>query len=133
MLEDAMQRTVGKLGRPFGQLHYEVTGSGPPLLFAHGLGGNHLSWWQQIPAFSKRFRCITFDHRAFGRTVDGDGEGKLGRRGVMDAGRVAERDRRMPVGGAVLTRFEYRQARVTVAPTTASGPPDPANLPHDAP
>jgi 3-oxoadipate enol-lactonase len=30
-----MQRTVGKLKRPFGNLHYEVTGSGPALLFAH--------------------------------------------------------------------------------------------------
>ena len=27
-----MQRTTGKLKRPFGQLYYEVTGSGPALL-----------------------------------------------------------------------------------------------------
>jgi 3-oxoadipate enol-lactonase len=25
-----------------------VSGSGPALLFAHDLGGNHLSWWQQV-------------------------------------------------------------------------------------
>jgi 3-oxoadipate enol-lactonase len=66
------------------QLYYESHGSGPAVVFAHGAGGNHLSWWQQIPAFSKRFRCITFDHRAFGRTLDGDGVGMLGRRGFHD-------------------------------------------------
>ena len=49
-------------------LYYESHGEGPAVVFAHGAGGNHLSWWQQIPFFAKRFRCITFDHRAFGRS-----------------------------------------------------------------
>jgi 3-oxoadipate enol-lactonase len=62
------------------QFYYESHGSGSVVVFAHGAGGNHLSWWQQIPVFSKRFRCITFDHRAFGLSRDGDGEAKLGRR-----------------------------------------------------
>jgi 3-oxoadipate enol-lactonase len=65
-------------------LYYESHGSGPAVVFAHGAGGNHLSWWQQVPEFSKHFRCITFDHRAFGRSVDGDGEGRRGRRGFHD-------------------------------------------------
>ena len=38
------------------QLHYEVhgpaIGSAPAIIFAHGAGGNGLSWWQQVPAFS---------------------------------------------------------------------------------
>jgi 3-oxoadipate enol-lactonase len=51
-------------------LYYESHGSGPAILFAHGVGGNHLSWWQQVPVFSKRFRCVIFDHRAFGRSID---------------------------------------------------------------
>jgi len=54
-------------------IYYEVTGDGPPLLFAHGAGGNTLIWWQQVPHFAKRYRVITFDHRAFGRsTAEGD-------------------------------------------------------------
>ncbi len=61
-------------------LYYESHGSGPAVVFAHGAGGNHLSWWQQIPAFAKRFRCVTFDHRAFGLSRDGDGEAQHGRR-----------------------------------------------------
>jgi pimeloyl-ACP methyl ester carboxylesterase len=60
-----MQRTVGKLERPFGKLHYEVTGSGPALLFAHGLGGNQMSWWQQVAHFAPSYTCVAFAHRGF--------------------------------------------------------------------
>ncbi len=48
------------------ELYYEVHGEGPPVVFAHGAGGTHLSWWQQIPVLSEHFRCVTFDHRGFG-------------------------------------------------------------------
>jgi 3-oxoadipate enol-lactonase len=65
-------------------LYYESHGEGPAIVLAHGAGGNHLSWWQQVPFFSKRFRCITFDHRAFGRSRDGDGDAQLGRRAFHD-------------------------------------------------
>jgi 3-oxoadipate enol-lactonase len=50
------------------QLYYESHGSGPAIVFAHGRGGNHLSWWQQVPFFSGRYRCITIDHREFGQS-----------------------------------------------------------------
>ncbi len=66
------------------ELYYESHGEGPAVVFAHGAGGNSLSWWQQVPFFARRFRCITFDHRAFGRSRDGDGEAQLGRRGFHD-------------------------------------------------
>lgn len=58
-------RASGKLPVRGSRLHYEVTGSGPGLVFAHGLGGNHLSWWQQVPAFADRFTCVAFSHRGF--------------------------------------------------------------------
>src|SRR5262245_31083454 len=58
-------RRAGKLQRPDCTIHYEVTGSGPALLFAHGLGGNHMSWWQQAAHFSPRYTCVTFAHRGF--------------------------------------------------------------------
>ena len=51
-------------------MFYEVHGEGIPVVFAHGSGGNHISWWQQIPYFSKFYKCIIFDHRTFGRTPD---------------------------------------------------------------
>lgn len=52
------------------RLYYEARGQGPALVFAHGAGGNHLSWWQQIPFFARQYRCVVFDHRAFGRSLD---------------------------------------------------------------
>jgi 3-oxoadipate enol-lactonase len=55
----------GILQRPGSRLYYEVTGAGPAIVFAHGLGGNHLSWWQQVPHFAGRHTCVTFAHRGF--------------------------------------------------------------------
>jgi 3-oxoadipate enol-lactonase len=47
-------------------LYYEVHGDGPWLVFVHGAGGNHLSWWQQVPAFRGSRRCLVYDQRGFG-------------------------------------------------------------------
>ncbi|MBU2547403.1 MAG: alpha/beta hydrolase [Proteobacteria bacterium] len=47
-------------------IYYERTGSGPAIVFAHGAGGNGAVWWQQVPYFSERHTCLTFDHRSFG-------------------------------------------------------------------
>ena len=51
-------------------IHYQTYGEGDAVVFAHGAGGNLLSWWQQIPYFSQRYQCITFDHRGFGHSAD---------------------------------------------------------------
>ena len=64
-MQRPIQRMVGKLERPFGKLHYEVTGSGPALIFAHGLGGNQMSWWQQVAYFAPHYTCVAFAHRGF--------------------------------------------------------------------
>lgn len=53
------------LSRPGAEIYYEETGEGPPLVFVHGLWGNHLSWWQQVPHFTVRNHCVTFAHRGF--------------------------------------------------------------------
>jgi 3-oxoadipate enol-lactonase len=58
-------RRIGMLDRQDCRIHYEVTGTGPAIVFAHGLGGNHLSWWQQVAHFSPRHTCVTFSHRGF--------------------------------------------------------------------
>jgi pimeloyl-ACP methyl ester carboxylesterase len=55
----------GFLERPGCHIYYEVTGSGPAIIFAHGLGSNHLTWWQQVPHFSGRYTCVTFAHRGY--------------------------------------------------------------------
>src|SRR5437867_2463141 len=64
------------------RLYYEDSGgSGPAVLFLHGAGGNHLSWWQQIPVFAEEYRCVTMDQRGFGQSPDaahGPGPAALG-------------------------------------------------------
>src|SRR5262245_9505618 len=52
------------------KLFYEVHGDGPAVVFAHGSGGTHMSWWQQVPVLSKQYRCVTIDHRGFGYSKD---------------------------------------------------------------
>jgi pimeloyl-ACP methyl ester carboxylesterase len=52
------------------RIYYEVTGSGPPLIFVHGIGSNHLTWWQQVDHFSSHFTCVTFCHRGYPPSSD---------------------------------------------------------------
>lgn len=63
------------------ELYYEAHGEGFPIVFAHGVGGNHASWFHQISDFSSSYRVIVFDHRGFGRSSDVE---KSGREGFVD-------------------------------------------------
>jgi len=47
-------------------LNVEERGSGPPFIFIPGLVGLLDAWEFQIAEFSKRYRCISFDHRGAG-------------------------------------------------------------------
>jgi 3-oxoadipate enol-lactonase len=53
--------------------HEDTGGDGPAVLFLHGAGGNHLSWWQQVPVFAEEYRCVTVDQRGFGHSQDARG------------------------------------------------------------
>jgi 3-oxoadipate enol-lactonase len=50
--------------------HEDAASGGPAVLFLHGAGGNHLSWWQQIPVFAESYRCVSVDQRGFGQSRD---------------------------------------------------------------
>ncbi len=50
------------------RIHYEMHGSGPPLVFLHDAGGNTLVWWQQIAHFAPNYTVLAMDHRGFGRS-----------------------------------------------------------------
>lgn len=52
-------------------LNYVDTGSGPALVFVHGLGGTYLDWEAQIAYFSAHFRVIVPDLRGCGRSGTG--------------------------------------------------------------
>jgi pimeloyl-ACP methyl ester carboxylesterase len=60
--------------RDHARLYYETHGDGPPLVLAHGAGGNTLVWWQQVPYFAHRCRVVSFDHRGFGRSTCAAGD-----------------------------------------------------------
>lgn len=57
-------------------LHYEREGAGPPVVLLHGVGGNHASWFQQVPHLASRYDMIALDQRGFGRSEDRDGAGR---------------------------------------------------------
>jgi (E)-2-((N-methylformamido)methylene)succinate hydrolase len=54
-------------------MNYEITGRGDDLVLIHGLGNNLKLWFNQVPAFSKEYRVLTYDVRGHGRS-DQQGE-----------------------------------------------------------
>ena len=62
-------------------LYYESHGDGPAVVFAHGVGGNHASWYQQVPFFSRSYQAITVDQRGFGSDDEQVGLDAFRRRG----------------------------------------------------
>ena len=48
------------------RIYYEVHGEGPAVVFVPGGGGNHASWWQQIPRFHGRYKLILVDWPGYG-------------------------------------------------------------------
>lgn len=49
-------------------LHYERSGSGPPLLFVHGMCGDAEVWADQARRLSERFTCVRYDRRGHSRS-----------------------------------------------------------------
>jgi len=50
------------------EFYYEITGSGPDVIFVHGEDHGLELFEHQIAHFSRRFRCITYDRRGHGKT-----------------------------------------------------------------
>jgi len=114
------------------RLYYEQHGSGRDLVFLHGAGGNHLSWWQQVAAFSERYRCTTFDARGWGRSQGDMAVGRwalgtdfvalLDHLGIESAHIVAQSMGGRAVAG--LARLAPRKARSLVLCGTTAGATD---------
>lgn len=58
------------------RLYYECHGEGPAIVLLHGVGGNHASWFNQVPEFAHSYRVITIDQRSFGNSTDTEGLGR---------------------------------------------------------
>jgi 3-oxoadipate enol-lactonase len=110
------------------------------VIFSHGIGSNHLHWWQQVVPLSKEFQVITFDHRGFGYSTD-DGRGPpafvddlIGLADHLKLERTALMGQSM--GGFSVAGFASRQpARITALALSSSAaglvpnrPPPPERL-----
>ncbi len=118
-------------------LYYESHGQGPAIVFAHGGAGSHLSWWQQVPALSGKYHCVTFDHRGFGlshESADGPGasafvedlRGLLDHLGIEKAALVGQSMGGWTVLGFA-ARYPHRTSALVLCDTTA-GMDDPEVL-----
>jgi 3-oxoadipate enol-lactonase len=117
--------------------YYESHGDGPAVVFAHGVGGNHASWYQQVPFFRRWYRAVTFDHRGFGNSTDvADGpgraafvddlEGLLDGLGIRDVALVAQ-----SMGGWTMLGYAMRhreRVRALVMADTLGGMTEPGPL-----
>ena len=50
------------------ELHYEIEGSGPPLVLVHGSWDTHAVWGQAAERLAERFRVISYDRRSHGQS-----------------------------------------------------------------
>jgi pimeloyl-ACP methyl ester carboxylesterase len=74
---------------PAPRLAVSVAGSGPLVLFLHGIRGNRRNWFGQIEAFSRRFKAAAWDARGYGESDDYPGALQFDYFAV-DVARVAE-------------------------------------------
>lgn len=57
---------MSKIAVADGEIEYQETGRGHPLIFVSGLGGVGRYWEPQVEAFGARYRVITYDQRGTG-------------------------------------------------------------------
>lgn len=113
-------------------LFYEQHGDGDDVVFLHGAGGNHLSWWQQVAFFSPHYRVTVYDARGWGLSR-GDMESRfvlgadlvalLDHLGIERAHVVAQSMGGRAVAGLARTRPE-RIRSLVLAGTTAGATND---------
>lgn len=57
-----------KINRDGVAIHYEVHGSGPPLLLTHGYSSTSVMWQGQVEALSKHHKLVLWDMRGHGQS-----------------------------------------------------------------
>ncbi len=74
------------------------TGSGPAVIFLHGVGGNRTNWHDQLPQFGRNFHAIAWDARGYGASDSARSNGSRRRWKRQDAHCVGARAGRLPEG-----------------------------------
>jgi 3-oxoadipate enol-lactonase len=49
-------------------LYYEIHGEGDWLIFVHGGGSSHMTWWRQAYFFRNYYKCLIYDARGLGQS-----------------------------------------------------------------
>jgi 3-oxoadipate enol-lactonase len=49
---------------------YDIQGSGPLVVFLHGIGGNRTNWEGQLESFGTKFCAVSWDARGYGASDD---------------------------------------------------------------
>ena len=69
---------------PQGRLRYYDVGSGPPIVFVHGLFLNANLWRKIIPTLSREFRCVALDLPFGSHEIPMRPDADLSERGLVD-------------------------------------------------
>lgn len=56
------------------ELAVDIAGSGPLVLFLHGVGGNRTNWTEQLVALAPEFTAVAWDARGYGDSEDYEGD-----------------------------------------------------------
>jgi 3-oxoadipate enol-lactonase len=109
----------------------DVAGSGPLLVFLHGVGGNRQNWTDQLAHFSGRFTAVAWDARGYGDSDDV--AGRVFTDFADDLARVIDHFGApahlvgLSMGGRIALdcwrRYPERVASLTLADTSAGAPP----------
>ncbi len=118
--------------------YYELNGSGPTLVFIHGLGSSTRDWEAQTRDFSRDYRVLTFDLRGHGRSEKpsgpysiplfaGDVAGLLAALHISSAHVVG-----LSLGGAVAFQFALDHPPMVKTLTIVNSAPTLLARPEDA-
>ena len=119
----------------------DVAGSGPLLVFLHGVGGNRHNWTDQIVHFSDRFTTLAWDARGYGDSDDAPNRkftdfaddlarviGHFAKKTQSAAAHLVG----LSMGGRIALdfwkRYPHLVASLTLADTSAGAPPSPEKL-----
>jgi pimeloyl-ACP methyl ester carboxylesterase len=125
------------LNAPDARLYYDVSGSGPLLVFVHGAGANSTVFFQQVAHFSKSYRVLCMDLRGFGRS-ECNPDSFHQRQFPDDLARILDIEADGPVGAICQSMGAWAGLPLAVrepkrfAALILSGSPTPAYGPHHA-
>lgn len=71
------------------RLHYELDGTGEPLVFIHGSWGDHANWAPVVPGLAASFRVLRYDRRGHSQSERLPGQGSV-HEDVADAAALVE-------------------------------------------